>query len=682
MHQAINQSTNKLFNHLPVIVASLCITLFTMPDNIHAGQAILSWDPPTTNADGTPLTDLAGYKLYYGTAPGNYSQSIDVGNVTTYTINNLIDGFTYYFAVTSYDTSGNESSYSNEVNKTISSSDTTPPQTSGVYASNITTTTATINWTTDELSDTQVEYGTTISYGNFTTLNIQLVTSHSQALNVLSPSTLYYYRVRSRDSSGNLTVSTGYTFTTSAITDTTPPVISNVQVTNITSSSVTIAWTTNEASTSQVEYGFTSSYGSLTNLDSNLVTTHSVNITGLSSYTNYNFRVRSKDVTGNEALSGNYTFTTSNLSPTITSFSANPVTGITPLSVNFTVSTSDSDGYITKYEWDFDGDGNYDRDTAGVLNTSFIYTNAGAYNARVRVTDNGGASTVSNTVTITVQSPVNQPPVVSSFKANSGSGTTPLPVTFSTVVSDPDGSIVQYEWDFDGNGTYDATTTSNPVSYTYNNEGTYTARVRVTDDQGATATGEVTIAVSKATTESGISSASSSGGGSSGGGGGGCFIATAAYGSYLDPHVMVLREFRDEWLLGSFELRVAGLELEIPNLPGHAFVAAYYKISPPIADFIAKYEGLRMATRSLLTPIVFGIEYPLGLSMTLIAVTGYMLRRRYLRHGPKGNYNLSLFNVPNNGNDLSPGTYYFAVTAYDTSGDESGYSNEVSKTMQ
>ena len=78
----------------------------------------LSWDVPTTNSDGTSLTDLAGYTIYYGTASGDYSQSINVGNVTTYTVPISIGG-TYYFAVTAYDTTGNESDYSNEVTKVI-----------------------------------------------------------------------------------------------------------------------------------------------------------------------------------------------------------------------------------------------------------------------------------------------------------------------------------------------------------------------------------------------------------------------------------------------------------------------------------------------------------------------------------------------------------------------------------
>ena len=82
------------------------------------GTATLSWDVPTTNADGTPLTDLAGFKVYYGNASGNYTTIIDVGNITTYLVSNLSPG-PHYFTVTAYNISGYESDYSMESSKTI-----------------------------------------------------------------------------------------------------------------------------------------------------------------------------------------------------------------------------------------------------------------------------------------------------------------------------------------------------------------------------------------------------------------------------------------------------------------------------------------------------------------------------------------------------------------------------------
>jgi hypothetical protein len=83
------------------------------------GTATLDWTAPTTNSDGSALTDLAGYKVYYGTASGSHPQSIDVGNVATYEVTNLPNGFTYYFVVTAYNQSGVESDPSNEGSKAI-----------------------------------------------------------------------------------------------------------------------------------------------------------------------------------------------------------------------------------------------------------------------------------------------------------------------------------------------------------------------------------------------------------------------------------------------------------------------------------------------------------------------------------------------------------------------------------
>ncbi|NLT69020.1 MAG: hypothetical protein GXX84_20735, partial [Acidobacteria bacterium] len=99
--------------------------------------------------------------------------------------------------------------------------DTTPPVISGVSSSNITSNSARITWTTNEASDTQVEYGKTTSYGSSTTLNGSMVTSHSHTLSGLSANTTYHYRVKSKDAAGNLATSPDYTFKTAAAPDTT-----------------------------------------------------------------------------------------------------------------------------------------------------------------------------------------------------------------------------------------------------------------------------------------------------------------------------------------------------------------------------------------------------------------------------------------------------------------------------
>lgn len=87
----------------------------------YSGSVSLSWYAPTRNEDGTQLTDLSGYKIYYGTSSNNYTHHIDTGNVTAVTISNLAPGM-YYFALAAYDQSGNESDYSREISMYVEES--------------------------------------------------------------------------------------------------------------------------------------------------------------------------------------------------------------------------------------------------------------------------------------------------------------------------------------------------------------------------------------------------------------------------------------------------------------------------------------------------------------------------------------------------------------------------------
>lgn len=96
---------------------------------------------------------------------------------------------------------------------------------------------------------------------------------------------------------------------------------------------------------------------------------------------------------------------------------------------------------------------------------------------------------------------------------------------------------------------------------------------------------------------------------SSSGGGGGCFIATAAYGSPMEPHVKLLREMRDRFLL--------------TNSPGITLVNFYYAYSPTVADFIAGHAGLRAIVRVGLLPLV-GFSW-IALKMGLVPTMGFML---------------------------------------------------------
>ena len=78
----------------------------------------ITWSAPTANVDGSALKDLSGFKVYVGTKSRSYSSVHDAGNATQFTVGPLQAG-TYYFSVTSFDSSGNESPYSTEVSYSV-----------------------------------------------------------------------------------------------------------------------------------------------------------------------------------------------------------------------------------------------------------------------------------------------------------------------------------------------------------------------------------------------------------------------------------------------------------------------------------------------------------------------------------------------------------------------------------
>jgi hypothetical protein len=105
---------------LLVAIISACGGGSSLVDQLGFSSATLSWMPPTQNADETPLTDLAGYKIYYGTEPGNYQRTIHIDNpgLSMYVVQSLAPN-TYCFVLTAINSRGVESRFSNEVCKLV-----------------------------------------------------------------------------------------------------------------------------------------------------------------------------------------------------------------------------------------------------------------------------------------------------------------------------------------------------------------------------------------------------------------------------------------------------------------------------------------------------------------------------------------------------------------------------------
>lgn len=169
-----------------------------------------------------------------------------------------------------------------------------------------------------------------------------------------------------------------------------------------------------------------------------------------------------------------------------------------------------------------------------------------------------------------------------SIAAPSRVADTPYTLRLSAQGSDPNGRITQYEWDT-GDGVFLPPRVESDIVASFGAPGRYTVGVRVTDDCGYTATSTRIVEVTETSTSDSR-----------------CFIATAAWGSALHPRVQALREFRDRYLLSSEA--------------GRALVDLYYRLSPPLANFIRQHPGLRAFTVAALTPVVAAAEWTLALS--------------------------------------------------------------------
>ncbi len=185
--------------------------------------------------------------------------------------------------------------------------------------------------------------------------------------------------------------------------------------------------------------------------------------------------------------------------PPLAAFTASPNPATVGQTVQFNgAGSSDPDGTIASYAWDLDNDGQFDDASGATASRSFA--TPGTYTVRLRVTDNrGAADTATSAVTVNAAP---APPAAPSNQAPFASLTvSPNPATVGQTVqfngagsSDPDGVIASYAWDLDNDGEFDDAS-GVAASRSFASPGTYTVRLRVTDNRGATdiATSAVTV---------------------------------------------------------------------------------------------------------------------------------------------------------------------------------------------
>lgn len=427
--------------------------------------------------------ELATSSIRYGTST-NYGMVLPIdataGLIHSGTIADLSAATTYDYCIDATDLAGNTASSCGHSFTTAAAPlvpDTTPPAILLVTATSLATSTATVTWTTNELANAQIEYGTSTSYGFTSPLNTSFALTHSESLSNLLPETTYHYRVISADEAGNLATSTDEIFTTSALPipqeiinsaptstpSSTPNVSSTVnfsaiETESVATSTVTITWNTDLPASGQVEYGTSEQLGSATSPNTTLSTSHSVTITGLTPNTNYIFRVASTPSGANEAtLSTNYEFNTLAV-PTFTTTPAN-VSAVAAISIS--TSTADitwltDQAASAEVQYGISTEYGQSASSSGALATSHMIALSGlapetTYHYRVKSMNSAGDITYSSDHAFMTEAPISLPlgGGGNSGSNNGGNSTTTSSTPSSTVVSAPavisDLSIAGYD---------------------------------------------------------------------------------------------------------------------------------------------------------------------------------------------------------------------------------------------
>lgn len=214
-------------------------------------------------------------------------------------------------------------------------------------------------------------------------------------------------------------------------------------------------------------------------------------------------RVRGYDGGGVMTLCGGVSvIVAANMRPAA-SATASPQNGVAPLTIGFTGVAEDAEDEATalSYAWDLNGDGIYEPDTNSLV-LGNEYLTPGIYGVKFRVTDSEGAWDVDTVPVMVTPASENMPPVAI-LRGSQFSGQDSVDVEFSAVDSyDPDGSIADFEWDFDGDGDFneagaeeDSRGDANPAAQTYSAGPAVVVRLRVTDNEAATHTVTFTVAV-------------------------------------------------------------------------------------------------------------------------------------------------------------------------------------------
>ncbi len=381
-------SRNLLF--FSVLLMALLVSVW-----VRAEQVTLAWDPNTES-------DLAGYKIHYGTTSRSYTSTVDVNRVTNYTVAGLSAGQTYFFAATAYNASGQQSGYSNEVSHTFppaNGAPSTPSIPSGPTSGLVNTALAFTTSATDPNANT-IEYRYDWGGGVYSNWG-----SASQSKSWSAAGT-YTVKAQARDSVGAESAwSAGKTVTiTSPNSAPSTPTAPTSSVSNaVVGTAITFTTSATDPNANTIEYRYDWGGGVYSNWGS---ASQSKSWSAAGTYT---VKAQARDsLLAESAWSTGKTVTISQNSAPSTP--TTPSSGVSSAVVNtpitFTTSATDPNGHTTEYRYDWGGGvlSNW-----GAASQSKGWAAAGQYNVKAQARDSLGAESAwsgAKTVTISDPAPV------------------------------------------------------------------------------------------------------------------------------------------------------------------------------------------------------------------------------------------------------------------------------------
>lgn len=250
----------------------------------------LSWNEPSGVGAG-----VASYKIYRSTDNNNYSQVASTAGASY--VDSGLASQQYFYRVKACDSANNCGVNSAVVSDTPTGKFTEPANLADAPSVTMSTRSASIRWVTDRTSDSRIQYG--LSSGNYfatEAASSEQTKVHSIQLSNLDAGTTYYYRARWTDEDGNVGTSGELSFTTLPA-----PVVKDVSVTRVTTSTASIRFTVREASQIKFTYGKSDSFGGLQTINtSQAESTYTVELNELDDGTNYYFGLNPIDSDGNE----------------------------------------------------------------------------------------------------------------------------------------------------------------------------------------------------------------------------------------------------------------------------------------------------------------------------------------------------------------------------------------------